>query len=189
MSATLAGFGFVPSYHPTGLDRGIQYSIAAAYATPIYKYGMCTLNTNGTVTIAAVAADFLGVFNGAQWTDAQNKPTYSNFWPGTQTGATNIIAWVWSTPDTVFTVQADGVIAQTAVGDQADATTATIASGSTSTGISSSTLSSTLVGVGAQGQWKIVGFDLSPNNAIGDAFTVVQVQMARSQNVANKVAI
>ena len=118
MSATLAGFGFVPSYHPTGLDRGIAYSIAAAYATPIYKYGMCTLNTSGTITIAAVAADFLGVFNGVEWTDAQQKPNYSNFWPGTQTGATNITAWVWSTPDTVFTVQADGSLTQAAVGDQ-----------------------------------------------------------------------
>lgn len=189
MSATLAGFGFVPSYHPTGLDRGTAFTIAAAYNTPIYKYGVCTLNTNGTVTIGAVAADILGVFNGVQWTDAQQKPNYSNFWPGAQTGATNIIAWVWNDPATVFTVQADGSIAQTAIGDQADPTTATIGSGSTLTGLSVSTLSASLAGVGVQAQWRIVGFDGSPNNAIGDAYTVVQVQLARSQFVANKVSV
>ena len=129
MSATFAPTGFVPSYHPTGLDRGTQFTIAAAYNTPIYKYGVCTLNTNGTVTVGAVAADILGVFNGVQWTDAQQKPNYLNYWPGAQSGATNIIAWVWNDPATVFTVQADGSIAQTAIGDQADPTTATVASG------------------------------------------------------------
>jgi hypothetical protein len=189
MSAIFAPGGFQPAFHPTGLDRAAPFAIAAAYNTPIYKYGMCTLNTNCTVTIAAVAADFLGVFDGVQWIDAQQKPNYSNFWPGAQTGATEITAWVWSDPSTVFLVQADGSIAQTAVGDQADATTATIASGSTSTGLSTSSLSSTLSGAGVQGQWRIVGFGTAPDNAPGDAYTTVQVQIARSQFVSNKTAV
>ncbi len=189
MSATLAGTGFVPSYHPTGLDRGAAFTILNSYNTAIYKYGVCVLNTDGTIRVGAVSADILGVFAGVQWTDSTGKPNYSNFWPGAQTSATNITAWVWDDPATVFTVQADGSIPQAAIGDQADPTTATIASGSAVTGLSTSTLSASLAGAGSQAQWRIVGFDLSPNNAIGDAYTVVQVQLARSQFVYNKVAV
>lgn len=189
MSATLAGFGFRPVYHPTGLDRADAYTIAAAYATPIYKGSPCTLNTNGTVVIGAVAADILGIFNGVEYVDGNGKPTYSNYWPGAVSGATAITAYVWTDPQIVYEVQADGSIAQTAVGDQADPTTAAIATGSTSTGLSAATLSATLAGVGVQAQWRIVGFGLAPDNAPGDAYTVVRVQLARSQFVANKVAI
>ena len=43
--------------------------------------------------------------------------------------------------------------------------------------------------MGVQAQWRIVGFSGQLNNVPGDAFTVVQVQIAQQQFVANKVAV
>lgn len=186
---TLAPFGFRPAFHPSGLDRAMKYAIAAAYGTAIYKGSPVILNTNGTVVIGTAAADLLGIFAGVQYVDATGKPCYSNYWPAGQTLLTGTVpeAWVYTDPDIVYEVQADGSIPQTAIGDQADVTN--VGSGSTSTGLSTATLSSTLAGAGVQAQFRIVGFGQQLDNAPGDAYTVVQVQLARSQYVANKVAI
>lgn len=191
MSATLAGFGLRPVYHPSGIDRASVYTIAAAYNTAIYKGSPVTLNTNGTITIGAAAADFLGAFAGVEYVDVTGKPTYSNYWPASHTvlSGTTSTAYVYDDPNIVYEIQCDGSVAQTAIGDQADFTSATVASGSTSTGISSSTMSASLAGAGVQGQLRIVGFGLAPDNAVGDAYTVVRVTNARSQFVAVKVAI
>lgn len=191
MSAVSAPFGFLPVFHPTGLDRGILRTIASGYGTAIYKGMMVTLNTNGTIVAATAAADFLGVFAGVEYVDATGKPNYSPFWPAAQTtfngGAVAPKAYVWEDPATVFEVQANGPVAQAAIGDQTDVVN--VGSGSTLTGQSTSGVSSALAGAAAQGQWRIYGFRLSEDNQPGDAFTVVQVQIARSQFVANKVAV
>lgn len=189
MTTTSSPFGFRPVDHPTGSARAKVYQIASGYATTLYKYQMVTLNTSGTITTSAGAADYLGIFMGCEYVDSTGKPTVSNFWPASTTVAsgTTVTAYVIDDEDTEFEVQADGSIAQTAVGDQADVTN--VSSGSTSTGLSTSTLSSTLAGAGVQGQWRIVGFGQGVDNAAGDAYTVVRVKMARSQYRSNKVAI
>lgn len=191
MSATLAGFGLRPVYHPSGLDRASVYTIAAAYGTAIYKGSPVILNTNGTITIGTAAADFLGVFSGVEYVDATGKPTYSNFWPASQAVLSGTVptAYVYDDPATVYEIQCDGSVAQTAIGDQADFTSGTVGNGSTSTGLSAATMSATLAGAAAQAQLRIVGFGLAPDNAVGDAYTVVRVTNARHQYIANKVAI
>lgn len=192
MSTTLASFGFRPAYHPTGLERAKKYTILASYATAIYTGTQVLINTDGTIRIGGATGDLLGVFAGVEYQDSTGKPVESAYWPGATTGATNIVAWVYDDPTIVYEVQADGSIAQTAVGDQANVSaTAGIAvtSGSTATGLSSTALSATLAGAGVQAQWRIVGFGQGVDNAIGDTYTVVQVQLAQSQYVSNKVAI
>lgn len=186
MSATLAPFGFRPADNPTGSSRAKPYTIATGYGTALYKYAPVILNTNGTITAGTTAADLLGVFAGVEYTDSTGKPTYSNFWPASTT-ATLITAYVWDDPDLLYDVQANGSIAQTAIGDQSDVVNPT--TGSTSTGLSSAALNSTLAGAGVQGQFRITGFNLDVGNSIGDTYTVVQVTNARSQYVSNKVAI
>jgi hypothetical protein len=184
MSATSAPFGFRPAYNPTGDSRDKLYTIASAYGTQINEGMPVILNTNGTIVAGTAAADLLGVFSGCEYVDALGKPNVSNFWPAAQV-ATFIKAWVIDDPDCVYEVQADGSVAQTAIGDQADVTNVTAATN----GRSQATLSSTLAGVGVQAQFRIVGFGQALDNTPGDAFTVVQVKIARHQFVANKVAI
>ena len=188
MTAIAAPFGFRPAFNTTGLERAKKYAIAAAYNTTLYKGQMVTLNTNGTITTAAGAADFLGIFAGCEFVDANGKPNFQNFWPASQAvfSGTTPVAWVWDDPTNVYEVQATGSIAQAGIGDQADGVN--FANGSTLTGLSTMALS-TLVGAGVQGQWRITGFSLDPNNSPGDAFTIVQVMSARSQYISNKVAV
>lgn len=188
MSAVSAPFGFRPAYHVSGFDRSRKYAIAAAYGTQLNEFQPVILNTNGTVTVGAGAADLLGVFMGCEYVDATGKPNVSRFWPAAQTvlSGTTPIAWVDDDPQTVYEVQSDGSIAQTAIGDQADLSNI---SAVTSFGQSQCTLSASLAGAGVQAQFRIVGFGQALDNLPGDAFTVVQVQIARHQFVANKVAI
>lgn len=189
MTAQAAPFGFRPVLHSTGLDRARRRTIAPGYGTALYKGMMVTLNTNGTIVAAAAAADFLGVFAGVEYTDVNGKPNYSPYWPAAQQVLANtpIIAYVWEDFDTMFEVQANGSIAATAIGDQADVVN--VGAGSTMTGLSTSALNSTLAGAGVQGQWRIEEIAGYPDNAAGDAFTIVRVKMARQQFIANKVAV
>lgn len=189
MTAVSAPFGFRPAYHPTGLERAKKYAIAGGYATALRKFQPVTLNTNGTIVTAAAAADIKGILAGVEFIDANGKPNLQPNWPAGQTVLAGTVptAWVWDDPEIVYEVQANGPVPQTAVGDQADVVN--VANGSDQTGLSTCGLSATLVGAAAQGQFRIVGFSQSPDNAPGDAFTIVQVQVARDQYVANKVAV
>lgn len=189
MSAVLAPFGFRPAYHPMGLDRAQKYTIASAYGSVIYKNMPVILNTNGTVVQGTAAADLLGMFAGVEFIDPTGRPVLSNYWPAGQTVLSGTVptAWVYTDEKIVYEVQADGSIPQTAIGDQADVSNVT--AGSVSTGLSAATLSASLAGAGVQAQFRIIGFGQYVDNAPGDAYTIVQVQLARQQFVSNKVAV
>jgi hypothetical protein len=188
MTNVATPFGFRPVFHPTGFDRGILRYVAPAYGTTLYKGQPVALNTNGTIIAATAASDILGILAGIEFIDATGKPNYQNFWPAGQTCAvgTQPRAYVWEDPATVFEVQSVGPVPITAIGDQADA--ANIGTGNASMGISAAALAAP-VGAGTQGQFRIYGFGLYEDNAPGDLFTIVQVQIARHQFVANKVAV
>jgi hypothetical protein len=192
MSATNAPFGFRPAFHPSGFDRATKYTVASGYGTAMYKGQPCILNTNGTVTVGTAAADLLGIIAGFEYIDATGKPWVSTTWPAAQTvlSGTTPVAWVWDDPAITYEVQADGSLAQTAIGDQADVSNvgnATSIPGGNP--VSTCTLSATLAGAGSQGQFRIVGFGQQVDNVPADAFTIAQVKLARSQFVSNKVAI
>jgi hypothetical protein len=183
MSATNVPFGFVPARNDGDTPRA--FPIAAAYATPIYKNQPVTLLTDGTITASAVATDILGIFCGVEYIDFNGRPQVSNFWPGAQAGATDIRAYVLDDFEQEYLVQANGPVAAAAIGDQADLVNPT----ANGLGLSQSGLNATLVGVGIQGQFRIVGIERAVDNAAGDAFTRVLVRISRHQYMANKVAI
>lgn len=187
MSAVNAPFGFRPAYHPTGVHRAGAYKIASGYASSIFKGDPVVLVTGGTIERGAAAADLLGVFHGVEYVDATGKPTVSNMWLASTTlfAGSEMNAWVWDNPDTVFEVQGGGSFVQADVGAQADVV---LAAGDSMTGMSKCTLGAVAL-AGVQGQFRIVDFSRDPGNAPGDAFTVVQVKLARHQYVANKVSI
>jgi len=188
MSATSAPFGLRAAYHPSGRDRSREYSLLASYATPIYSGSPVALVGN-QINLASYQADFLGCFDGVTYTDVTGKPNVTNFWPGAQTGATNIIAWVTDDPMVVYEIQAAGPIAAGLIGRQIDLDSGSIGSGSSTTGLSTAMASATVLAAGVQGQLAIVDYNQAPTNAPGDAFTVLQVRIARHQFVANKVSV
>ena len=187
MSATSAPYGFMPVRRMDGGQvNAAPYKIAAAYATAIFKNQCVKLVTAGTVEAAAANEDILGVLVGVEYTDSIGRRVVDTKWPtGGVASATDITAWVIDDPQTLYSVQADGSVAETARGDQADISNAS----ANANGLSTSTLSATLKGAGIQGQFRVIDLDRYVDNAWGDTYTRVLVQVARHQFVSNKTAI
>lgn len=190
MSSTNAPFGMRPSFHPSGLDRAVALAngIASAYNTGILKGQPVALNTSGNIIAATAGSAYQGAFAGHEYTDLTGRRLVSNQWIANtayQTGSE--VTYYYSDPNIVYDIQADGSLAQTAIGDQANFSN--ISAGSTTTGLSQCTISSSLAGSGAVGDMRIIGLTPAVDNAFGDAYTVVQVQVSRSQYVATINAI
>jgi len=190
MSSTNAPFGLRPSFHPTGLDRAVALpnGIASGYSTGILKGQPVALNTSGNIITATAGSAFQGAFAGQEYTDLTGRRIISNQWIAStayQTGSQ--VTYYYSDPNIVYDIQADGSLAQTSIGDQANFTN--VSAGSTTTGLSQCTISTTLSGTSAVGDLRIIGLTPAVDNAWGDAYTVVQVQVSRSQYVATINAI
>lgn len=191
MSSTSAPFGFRPSFHNSGQMRPKAYTIASTYAANIFMGDPVKLVDAGTIQLGTSDGSrtgtvdgvlLLGIFAGVEYTDALGKPTVSNFWP-TGTTATNIVAYVFDDPETLFDVQyanpgtpgTDTV--QTAVGEECD-WVPTAAGGSTSTGLSSTSLTAIMA---TSGQFQITRFALFPNDSLTDAYVTATVRINEHQ--------
>lgn len=191
MSATNAPFGMIPKYSLTGpvRPRCFPQGIASGYSSGLLKGQPVTMASTGVLQAATTNQDIYGIFAGWEGVDSTGRFITSNQWLASQAYSTGEImnVYVWDDPSIVYSIQCDGSLAQSSIGDQADFTNTT--AGSTTTGLSQATISSTLGGAGVQKQLRILELDLTPGNAWGDAYTVVHVNIARSQYIANKVAI
>jgi hypothetical protein len=190
MSAINAPFGFRPAFHPSGLDRAVVITdgILSGYSSSILKGQPVALNSSGQLIVATAGSAFQGVFAGVEWTDTTGRRRVSNYWPAnTAFIAGSCLAYYYSDPNIVYEVQADGSLAQTSIGDQANFSNAT--AGSTTTGLSAATLSTTLAGTSAVGDFRIINLAPYVDNAWGDPYVIVQVQISRSQYVATINAI
>lgn len=189
MSATSAPFGFRASFHNSGQMRPKAYTIATGYAANIFMgdpvklvdAGTIQLGTSdGTRTGTVDGISLLGIFAGCEYIDSLGKPTVSNFWP-TGIAATNITAYVYDDPETLFQVEypnpSSGTTVQTAVGEECD-WTPTAPGGSTSTG-----RSATYLGViqATSGQFQITGFANYPNDSLTDAYVTAIVRINEHQ--------
>jgi hypothetical protein len=187
MSATSAPFGLRPAFHPTGLDRAVALAggIVTGYTSDILKgQPVKYIAASGVIQPVTATGDAVaGAFAGVEWTDTTGRRRVSNYWPANtayQTGS--CVAYFYNQPDIVYEIQADGSVAQTAVG--LDANFSNFAAGSNVTGLSQATLVATPLSTGTQGQVQILNIAPYPGNAWGDAYTIVQVQMARRQIAA-----
>ena len=190
MSATNAPFGLRPAFHPSGLDRAqaLAGGIASGYNTDILKGQPVKLDTNGNIVVAGAGEAFLGAFAGVEWTDTTGRRRVSNYWPANtayQTGS--CVAYFYNDPNIVYEIQAAGSLNQDAIGDQANLSNTT--AGSTTTGLSQCTLSTTLAGNGNSAQMIIRDLAPYPDNAWGDAYTIVRVTINTSQFNASVNAI
>jgi len=174
-----------PSFHPSGLDRAVALpnGIASTYSSGILKGQPVALNTSGNIIAATAGSAYQGAFAGHEYTDLTGRRQISNQWIASTSYTTGSeVTYYYSDPLIVYDIQCDGSLAQTSIGDQANFSNAT--AGSTSTGLSQCTISSSLAGSGAVGDLRIIGLTPAVDNAWGDAYTVVQVQVSRSQYVA-----
>ena len=185
MSSTSAPFGFRPSFHNSGQMRPKAYTIASTYAANIFSGDPVKLTDNGVIQLGTSdgtrsgttdGITLLGIFAGCQYLDATGKPTISPFWPSGTTG-TQIVAWVYDDPETLFDVQYDnpssGTTVQTAVGEECDWTVAS-PGGSTQTGLSNTKLTAIQA---TSGQFQITGFAGNINDSLTDAYVVATVRI------------
>ena len=185
MSSISAPFGFRASYHNSGQMRPKAYAIASTYAANIFSGDPVKLTDNGVIQLGTSdgtrsgttdGISLLGIFAGCQYLDASGKPTISPFWPSGATG-TEITAWVYDDPETLFDVQYNnpsaGTTVQTAVGEECDWTVAS-PGGSTQTGLSNTFLTAIQA---TSGQFQITGFGYEINDSLTDAYVVVSVRI------------
>ena len=182
MSATSAPFGMRPAFHPSGLDRAqaLANGIVSAYANNILKGQPVKYVTGGVIEEVTGTEAFVGSFDGVEWTDTTGRRRVSNYWPaGTAYQTGSCVAYFYNDPNIVYEIQADGSVAQTSIGDEANFTNLT--AGSTTTGLSQCTMSATLAGANNVGQVRIVDLAPYPGNDWGDAYTIVRVTVAEHQ--------
>ena len=158
-----AAFGFTPVRHMSGnAPRTNQYTITSGLAENIFTGDLCVLTADGVVTPhTATEENNIGVFAGVSYTASDGSYVYSEYWPS-GTVATDIIAYVYDCPYTVFKVQSAGSPAQTNIGNCADAVAG---AGSTTTGQSGFEISGTMAAGAAT--CKLIALVDSPENAFG----------------------
>ena len=138
MANVIEKYGLRPSRQLNGspfINAQNRYRIAANYGTAIYQGDLVIPVTSGNIERATANTSnaVVGVFNGCFYTDpTTQKPTFSNFYPGT-VNASDIIAMVVDGPDTVFEIKSN---ASFAVADLFRNYSITNTTGSTKTGIS-----------------------------------------------------
>jgi len=185
MSTTSQPFGLRPAYSPSGVLRPTAYSIATGYSSNILQNQPVKIGTDGNVQAAAIGDRFIGTFQGVEFTDSDGRRRVSNKWTASQAG-TDIVAYVTLDPTIVYEIQANGSIAVTDIGSQADFTT--ITAGSTVTGLSALMLDTATLTNSGNASLRIIDLAPGPDNAFGDAYTIVQVQISEHQNVADRAA-
>lgn len=178
MSSTSAPFGLRPVYSPSGVVRPTAYSIDPTYATAIYQNQPVKL-VDGNLEAAAVGDRFIGTFQGVEWTDSDGRRRVSNKWVA-QANATNIIAYATLDPTIVYEIQTNAAVTAADIGAQYDFTTA---SGSAIVGLSTQMLD--VASVANNASLRIIGITPGANNAWGDTYVIVQVQISEHQNVAD----
>lgn len=180
MSSTSAPFGLRPVYSPSGVVRPTAYSIDAAYATTIFQNQPVKL-VDGQLEAAAVGDRFIGTFQGVEWTDSDGRRRVSNKWVA-QTGATDIVAYATLDPTIVYEIQSNAAMTAADIGAQYDFTAA---SGNTTVGLSTQMLD--VASLADNASFRVIGITPGANNAWGDTYVIVQVQIAEHQNVASVV--
>lgn len=185
MPATSQPFGLRPVYSPSGVVRPVAMSIASAYGANILQNQPVKIGTNGTVEAAAIGERFVGTFQGVEFTDTEGRRRVSNRWVS-GTSATDIVAYVTVNPSIVYEIQSSATIAVTDIGSQADFTT--ITAGSVVTGLSQLMLDAATLTAAASASLRIINASPGPDNAFGDNFVILQVQIAEHQFVADRVA-
>ena len=158
-----AAFGFVPVRHMSGnAPRANKYTITSTLAENIFTGDLCIITSDGVLTPhTATEVNNIGVFAGVSYTASDGSYVYSQYWP-TGTTATNIGAYIYVEPYTVFKCQSAGSPAQTNVGNCCDVVAG---AGSTTTGQSGFELSGTMAAGTAS--CKIMALYDAPDNAFG----------------------
>jgi hypothetical protein len=188
----------------TGTTFTAPYSLSAGQS--FFQYQPVSLTASGQLTIAnqtAASGTVYGVFDGVEYTTAEGRRTVGKSASKvTLDAATQIVFWIFADPALVYEAQVNGSASTASIGRQYNFDTtagytvdAGYVIGTGGAGFSTTALLATPVATTVQGQVRVVGlgrevaYPTGELNAWGDAFTIVQVQIANNTFVAPKVSI
>lgn len=188
----------------TGTTFTAPYSLSSGQS--FFQYQPVSLTASGQLTIAnqtAASGTVYGVFDGVEYTTAEGRRTVGKSASKlTLDAATQIVFWIFADPGLVYEAQVNGSATTAYIGRQYNfdtTTNYTTADGYTigtgGAGFSTTALLATPVATTVQGQVRVVGlgrevaYPTGELNAWGDAYTIVQVQIANNTFVAPKVSI
>jgi len=191
-----------------GTTYTAPYSLSGAQVA-FYQYTPVALNASGQLTVAAQAAAgttigrVYGVFDGVEYTTAEGRRTVGKYITATSlAAATQVVFWIFADPALVYEIQVNGSVATSAIGTQYnfDTTAGSLVTDGTTIGVggagfSTTALLATPVATTVQGQVRVVGlgrevaYPAGSNNSWGDAYTIVQVQIANNMFAAASVSI
>jgi len=183
MSSVSQPFGLRPAYSPSGVVRPAAYTILTGYATNILQSQPVKIASDGSIQAAAIGDRFIGTFSGLEFTDSNGRRSVSNKWTASL-AATEIVAYVTLDPSMVYEIQSNAAIVLTDIGKQYDFTT--IGTGSTVTGLSAMMLD--VASSAANASLRVINIAPGVDNAIGDTYVIVQVQISEHQMVADVAA-
>lgn len=188
---TLAPFGLRPAFHPSGTIRPVAGTITTGYNANIFMNAPVGILADGSIALSpaggTAATGAVGAFQGVEYNPTATGPrVVSNMWPA-NTAAVNIVAYYTMDPAIVYEIQCSGTLTQAAIGAQYDWSTNDTNAGNTVTGLSNVTLN--IGSSAANAGLRVIGLTPGPDNAWGDAFPVVQVQLSEHQFVATIAAI
>lgn len=155
----------IPSGYAVNLFNGDPVLIVDTGATRGTVARFTATVAQGTVTSAVTS---VGVFLGCQYTDATFGMLQRQYWPAS-TVASDALAFVYDDPDGLFQVQANGSVAQTALGCNFPLIQTAV--GSTTTGNSGVGIQASANATTATLPIRLVDFVNAPGSAIGDTYT------------------
>ena len=188
----------------TGVTYTAPYSLSSGQS--FYQYQPVGITSSGQLTIAATAAatsPVYGVFDGVEYTTAEGRRTLGKSITATSlAAATQVVFWIFQDPALVYEIQVNGSATTGAIGTEYnfDTTAGSLVTdgytiGTGGAGFSTTALLATPVASGAQGQVRVVGlgrevsYPAGATNTWGDAYTIVQVQIANNTFAAPSVSI
>ena len=188
----------------TGVSYTAPYSLTSGQS--FFQYQPVGITASGQLTIAATAAatsPVYGVFDGVEYTTAEGRRTVGkNASKATLDAATSIVFWIFQDPSLVYEIQAAGPVTSAAIGSaynfsavSGNTTADGYVIGTGGAGFSTTALAASAAASGAQGQVRVVGlgrevaYPAGELNSWGDAFTIVQVQIANNTFLAPKVSV
>lgn len=185
MTATNQPFGCLPIDHNGGgTVRPQQYAnfINSGYGTSLSTGQPVILTTSGVINAVAGAGDeIFGIFAGVTYTQTDGNQFNGPNWAA-NTNATDITVAIWTDPNIVYKIQANGSVPVTGRGACADFVNfQSAANGFSQCGVNAA--------VSSSGQVRVWDKYLAPDNDFGDAFTVLQVTIAKSQFIAQKSGV
>ena len=194
------------TYNP-GTTYTAPYSLSSGQS--FFQYTPVALTASGQLTIAAQAAAsttvgrVYGSFDGVEYTNSDGRRSVAKYASKTTLDAsTDILFWIFADPALVYEIQCNGSVTTAAIGTEYnfDTTAGSLVTSGTAIGVggagfSTTALLATAVGTGNQGQVRVVGlgrevaYPAGSNNAWGDTFTIVQVQIANNTFAAASVSV